>query len=503
MNKMAGTDFRKNLQQLSKRLGLDRFLDWWLGELSAMIPRGLYGGSAPMERRVLVGFRAPGVVFSRVAEGKVAEAGFLDMANLEAAGQKMAFLAELNKIRPKAELALCLPAEQVLRKKLLLPLAVEENLRQVVAYEMDRHTPFKAEQVYFDYKLARRDKQLEVTLAVAPRGAVDESLRQLEAWGGDVGAVLVADDAADAAPWNLLPAGRKQKGKDTRLMRLNVGFASGAAVLLCVALILPIWQKRETVLALHPLLAKAHQQAAAAEDLRRQMEALMLEYNYLLDKKRESPPVVAVLDDVTRVLPDDTWVQQFDLKGKEMLIQGETASSSKLAGLFEQSKTLHGANFRSPLTKGQGANSERFQLAAETRPLPRAETEPQPQAVPPAQNQAAAVGEKAAPQTERSAPAPQEKDKTTKTGQPAPAGARGEAAPAASASDTLIKPKPADADKTAPAVQKKDKAATPEQPAPKPDAAKSESRSASDGVPEARLGPRPRGTQPGGTGGRP
>lgn len=415
MNKPAGTDFRNSMQQMSKRLGLNRFLDWWLGELSAMVPRALSGATRTMlERRALVAISGSHVTFSRVAAGKVAETGRLDMASLDAAGQKPAFQSELNKIaRQKAEVILCLPPEQVLCKKLTLPLAVEENLRQVIVFEMDRHTPFKAEQVYFDYKLVRRDTQLEVLLAVAPRAMIDEPLRQLAAWGAQVSAVLVAGDVTDDVPWNLLPAGWRQAGGDARQLRLDMALASGAMVLFCAALALPVWQKRETVLALHPLLDKAHQQAVVAEDLRRRFELLMAEYNYLLDKKRESPPVVAVLDDVTRVLPDDTWVQQFDLKGKEMLIQGETASSSKLAGLFEQAKTLHGASFRSPLTKGQGANSERFQLAAETRPLPRAETEPQPLAQP-VLDQVAAPDEKAVRPAATVVSAPPEKDKAGK-----------------------------------------------------------------------------------------
>lgn len=418
MNKMAGTDYRKSLQRLSQRLGLGRFLDWWLGELSVMVPRVLSSASrTAMEHRALVEISGSHVTFSRVVAGKVAVMGRLDMASLDAAGQRLAFQSELNKIvRQKAEIALCLPPEQVLRKKLSLPLAAEENLRQVIAFEMDRHTPFKAEQVCFDYRLARRDKQLEVLLVVAPRSVIDEPLRQLADWGARVTAVLVADDVTNAIPGNLLPAGQRAKGKDTRLSRLNIALASGVVILLCIALALPIWQKRETVQALQPLLNKAHQQAAVAENLRRQLEALLVEYNYLLDKKRESSPVVAVLEDVARVLPDDTWVQQFDLKGKEMLIQGETASSSKLVGLFEQAKTLHDASFRAPLTKGQGANSERFQLAAETRPLPRAETEPQSpvQTVVAQPGQVAAPGEKAAAPTATVAPDVQEKDKAGK-----------------------------------------------------------------------------------------
>lgn len=442
MNKMTGAGFRKNMQRLSQRFGLNRFFDWWLGELSAVIPRTLSGVSkAAMERRVLVKISGSLVTFSRAMHGKAAEAGRLDMASMDAAGQKQAFQSELNKVGQRNdEVALCLPQEQVLQKKLFLPPETEENLRQVIAFEMDRYTPFNAEQVYFDYRLARRDKQLEVTLAVAPRNVIDEPLRQLAAWGARVTAVLVADDATDGIPWNLLPGGQQQKKKGLQLLRLNVALAFGAVFLLCIVLFLPIWKKRETVLALSPLLDKAHHQAEAAENLRHQLEALIAEYNYLLDKKRESPPVVAVLDDVTRALPDDTWVQQFELKGKEMQIQGETASSYKLVGLFEQAKTLHNASFRAPLTKGQSANSERFHLAAETRTFPRAETESQPITQPLAASPA--PGENAAASAAATATL-QEKDKASKQQPAIPDVAKSGDKPAATKNETKPMPAPA------------------------------------------------------------
>lgn len=442
MSKMAGTNYRNSLQRLGQRLGLGRFLDWWFGELSAIFSGVLAGTSrTSMERWVLVAFSVTHVTFFRVSSGKVVEAGRLDMASLDVAGQKQAFHSELHKIaRPKDGIALCLAPEQVLRKKLSLPLAAEENLHQVIAFEMDRHTPFKAEQVYFDYRFARRDKQLDVSLTVTPRGAIDEPLRQLAAWGTQVTAVLVVDEVAEDAPCSLLPAGLRQENMDTRLSGFNAALASVAVVLLCVALALPIWQKRETAGALLPLTDSSHHQAQAAENLRRQVEAQMAEYNYLLDKKRESPPVVAVLDDVTRVLPDDTWVQQFDLKGKEMQIQGETASSSKLVGLFEQTKTLHGASFRAPLTKDQGSSSERFHLAAETRSLPRSETGPlmlaQPAVAQPAPALVAGQGEMETASAVTTAPAKQEKNKADKQPPNTPKAANDDSSPAGTKVET-------------------------------------------------------------------
>ena len=57
-------------------------------------------------------------------------------------------------------------------RRIVLPAAVEENLRQALAYDLDRHTPFKPEELYFDAAIVDRDaarSTITVDLAAARR----------------------------------------------------------------------------------------------------------------------------------------------------------------------------------------------------------------------------------------------------------------------------------------------------------------------------------------------
>ena len=63
------------------------------------------------------------------------------------------------------------------------PEAAKENLRQVVGYQLDRLTPFTADNAYFDAHPLQHDKQRKEVLAdihVIPRHSVTQWLRQLE-----------------------------------------------------------------------------------------------------------------------------------------------------------------------------------------------------------------------------------------------------------------------------------------------------------------------------------
>ena len=141
--------------------------------------------------------------------------------------------------------------------------------------------------------------------------------------------------------------------------------------LFAVLLATPLWKKREVVIALQPVLTQAQRQAEAVDELKREQERLLAEYNFPAEHKLATPAKVALLEEVTRILPDNTWLQQLEIHGVEISMLGNTKSSAKLIGLFEQSALLENANFKSPLVKvqveGQLARRKlrgRFQLTA-------------------------------------------------------------------------------------------------------------------------------------------
>ena len=83
----------------------------------------------------------------------------------------------------KKNLFLGIPRDQVVLKYLDLPLAIEENLGNVLTYELDRYTPFTIEDVYLDYQIISRDKEgqtLKILLVAVKKELIDRYLMILE-----------------------------------------------------------------------------------------------------------------------------------------------------------------------------------------------------------------------------------------------------------------------------------------------------------------------------------
>jgi general secretion pathway protein L len=365
---MARMTSSRRRQRKSRNAVLGPFLRWWGRELAALVPPGLRPQNRPSPLMLWVGMEAGALVLWRLDGQKRYEIGRVNLAAGDAAGAKIAFDALHNKAGA-SPVGVCLPSAQVLRKEVILPLAAAENLNQVLGFELGRQTPYTVDQAYYDQRVLREDRsgnRLHVLLGVTPRTVVDEILSHFTNWGVTPYAVVVSDELESTGDClNLLPPGLRPKPSRARYW-LYAAMAGVTLLLFAVLLAIPIWKKREIAIALQPILARAQQQADAVDVLKREQERLLAEYNFPIEHKLATPAKIALLDEVTRILPDNTWLQQLDIHGMEVSMQGTTSSSAKLIGLFEQSALLENASFKSPLVKGRD-NEERFQLAAELK----------------------------------------------------------------------------------------------------------------------------------------
>lgn len=352
-------------QRKKRSADLGRFFRWWSRELAALVPPGLRPVNRPSSSVLWFGMEAKALVLWRLAGQELKEIGRVNLAEGDAVSHKIAFHA-LHSRAGAGPLGICLPSAQVLRREITLPLAAAENLAQVLGFELGRQTPFTADQAYYDQRVLREDldgNRLHVLLGVASRTVVDESRSRLTEWGITPHAIVARDELESAGQClNLLPPALRPKPSRARYW-LYAAMGGLTMALFVLLLAIPLWKKREVVIALQPVLTKAQQQAETVDELKREQERLLAEYNFPTEHKLATPAKVVLLDEVTRILPDNTWLQQLEVHGAEVSLQGNTKSSANLIGLFEQSALLESANFKSPLVKMRD-DEEKFQLAA-------------------------------------------------------------------------------------------------------------------------------------------
>lgn len=260
-----------------------------------------------------------------------------------------------------------LPADQVLTRRVSLPAQVRDNLPQVVRVELDRLSPFSAEQALFDYRLlpaAKGAPRVLLDLAVTRRDWVTGWLARL----ADAGVPASEIDWEGAWPRaNLLPAEQRPK---RRGYWLDPGLFLGILVVVLVAavLITPLWQKSRRLADLEAEVRRVRAEAIAVDDLRQELERARAGSTAVLDQKRKQPRVTEMLRELTDRIPDDTWVQSLEYRDGEVQLRGESSQATALIGLLESAEGIEGVSFRSPVTQVARTGKERYNLAFTYRP---------------------------------------------------------------------------------------------------------------------------------------
>lgn len=277
-------------------------------------------------------------------------------------GELLGLLPDALRNRLGAARTLLLPPELTLHRVVDLPLAAERNLRAAVALEMDRYTPFAAEAVHFACRVLSRDPasgRMQVALAAVPRAQADP--------------VIAGRRSAGAAPaWLDLGAGLRVPLEQRTAGGRRVLFAVAAASALAAVVYAPLAAKQRAVEDLEAEARVARAQAAAAGALQRRLDAARAEERAVLARRTTRAAALELVDELTRRLPDGTWLTHLELAGSRLRLRGESSNAAELPAALDGSPLIAGAALDGALTREPGSARERFTLTAGARaPVPR------------------------------------------------------------------------------------------------------------------------------------
>lgn len=352
MNSEAPTAPRR-LQSLGAALA--RGWHWWTGELAALVPERWRHRLAGRER----------LLVCRDEQLELELDGQRQRVALAQSGSDAGLAGWRAQLPASTRLLVLLPQAELLRRVISLPAATEPRLASVLAYELDRHTPFAADQAAFGFRIIGRDRsaqRLEVELFVLPGARRDRLLQGLAEAGLQVQWVLpegTETDTRSRSTLNLLPERAHPQVRRTLRSRPLWG------VLILALLIGILLLRREQQLTeLQQQVGPREAAAQQARAIRDELEALQAGSRFILQQRQQMPATLILLAELTRRLPDHTWLNRLELQRGELRLQGESADASGLIGELEASPLLEQVSFTSPVTINPRSRKERFSLTA-------------------------------------------------------------------------------------------------------------------------------------------
>ena len=359
------------------RTPLPRFFAWWGSELVSVLPERWRALLSERSEALLIEAQGNDLVLWRQSGNGCVETARIAL-DAPADDQKAALARVREQIDdPNLRIFYCIRAGRALRRSLSLPLAAESNLRQVLAFEMDRQTPFKADQVYFDYRVSNTDttaRMLQVDLIAVPRAQLDAELTALSASAAPLDGVDCwrENSGIGRLGVNLLPADRRMRRRNMRL-RLNLALGAAALILMVTAMLLSMSNREAALDAMTTEVAKAQNDAKQVTVLRKTLQDTISSANFLSRKKRETPVMSELLADLTRRLPDDTYVERITVDEKDKVqLFGLSDDYSKLIEYLQKSELLENPAFEGSVQPDPRTKKNRFTLSVEFRKKPGA-----------------------------------------------------------------------------------------------------------------------------------
>jgi general secretion pathway protein L len=140
-------------------------------------------------------------------------------------------------------------------------------------------------------------------------------------------------------------------------------------LILAFAFILPgiiKYKKVQSLRAIEARLEELHPKVMIASRLRDEIDSVLETTSKIKDIVKNKPHRTALLAELTRVIPDDTWIKQLSFKKGNFEIEGIGKSGAKVLTLLENSPEFKHVSFTSSVVKDR-SGKEKFKIKGYTR----------------------------------------------------------------------------------------------------------------------------------------
>jgi general secretion pathway protein L len=271
-----------------------------------------------------------------------------------------------------------LRSSRFLFRPLDLPKRAAEFLDAMIHSQIDRLTPWTANEAAFSWTapVETSNERINLTVIAAPKTKMNPLIRLAEYCG--VGSVILFA----AAPQGLDPSddGPATVGT-TRVFEKRMRGSLDVARVRRVLTVVLLASAASTTLSLGVAIVVGNrldaQQRQLSSKISERRAAMRLKLatsddsaqSLLVQRKHATPSSVMVLDALSQILPDNTYVTELRIEKDKLQVVGITQDAPSLVKLMEQSPHFTRATFFAPTTRSENDQGERFHIEARINPF--------------------------------------------------------------------------------------------------------------------------------------
>jgi general secretion pathway protein L len=323
----------------------------WLTEARATVPAAWLARVGPLARPVLTLGLKDGAVWGALEAGAAAADVVWPLGEVSIA--RIGEWLEARELsRDDVTIQVALEAETFLNRTMLVPGAALGSLTSIILQEIVHRTPFEPSDIWHAARpLGDARDIVEVEHWIIRRDRACAALDAFGLRGEDVDALVVSG----SVPPLTIPLRDVNLDHPPRARRLvRLAGAVSIAITLLGTMSLE-WTASSEMSRLGEGIAQVRGQDAGGEPAA-QLLAL-----------RSGPGVVQVWEELSRVLPDHTFLSELRVADGSVSISGFSGDAAHLIRLLDQSPLFTGAHLTGAITPDSGEHKDHFSLAFRLR----------------------------------------------------------------------------------------------------------------------------------------
>lgn len=244
-------------------------------------------------------------------------------------------------------------------RELSVPKAAFGALPRILDQDIVRRTPFQLSDIWHAATAVgtEADGVMPMCHWIVRRDRAEAALSELGLTSGDVDCLAVADSAGEAVPViTFRTVSDDDPAWALRAVRLLAVAALGAVLLGLVAF---EWRQASVADALETALAEARLSAQSGRD--------GMDPAARLFAMKAETGILAVWDELSRILPDHTFLTETRIADGTVTLSGFSADAARLVRIIDQSPLFSGATLTSAITPDANERKERFSLVFKLR----------------------------------------------------------------------------------------------------------------------------------------
>lgn len=341
---------------------LQPYWTWWVGQVSDALPK-----LSSVRKRAAIAALPHGdglQLRTRDEPGNVLGELNPDMPE----GQRRALLDRIDaEMGANRRVVLIVPNSAGLQREAELPLAAEAHLAAVCANELERWTPWRPDQAVFSVGVVERSEKegrIRIELTAVPRFVISRPAELLQ----DSGLVLIGllrERPNDGPQFIEVEPESRGVGRVLRRARM-AAILTGCGIVLLIAG--AFVHKSMAIERLDGRLAEIGGDVEAAQKQAEAVKKLTYQLRYADEVKRGRASPIMVLNDLSELLPDDSWLEAMSMERDKVTLQGSARDALSLLPLLNSSGRFQDVKFESEVIRDSEAGLDTFNISATALP---------------------------------------------------------------------------------------------------------------------------------------